>query len=81
MTILSILMYNNQSVSFFQLEEAKAEKVLQTKCSKAIPSTSTFRNSEVPTVNTIDAVIVECPTKHEASDDQTTEVLKPHPAI
>ena len=29
MAILSILMYNNQSVSFFQLEEAQAEKVLQ----------------------------------------------------
>ena len=61
--------------------EAQAEKVLQAKRSKAIPSTSTFRNTEVPTVNTIDAVIVECPTKHEASDDQNTEVLKPHPAI
>ena len=60
--------------------EAQAEKVYYAKWSKAIPSTSTFRNTKVPTVNTIDAVMMECPTKHEASDDQNTDV-KPHPAI
>ena len=60
--------------------EAQADKVQYAKRSEAIPSTSTFRNTKVPTVNTIDAVIVECPTKHEASDDQNTEV-KPHPPI
>ena len=37
-------------------------------------------NTEVSTVNTIDAVIVEFPTKHGASDDQNTEV-KVRPAI
>ena len=39
-----------------------------------------LRHRIVPTFNTVDAVIVECPTKHEVSDDQKTKV-KPHPAI
>ena len=35
----------------------KLKKVYYAKWSKEIPPTSTFRNTEVPTINTIDAVI------------------------
>ena len=57
----------------------KAGNVYYARRSKPLPSTSTV-NNEVPTINTIDAEIVEGPTTHKESDDHNTEV-KPHPAI